>query len=340
MCLGSGSCNELQFSCHDAPTCNAFECSNMTCLDDDTNISKPKCLKWSCTRYECKKRGSNGTCLQLDCADFICTQFGKSERKCNEFNCNGYNCINWEGDSLDQCPEFECAKYAPQAQPQDYIECTELKCKNDTNSTNQCKKYKPQKTCVEWASNNTNLSYFKPRCKQKERICLEYEASVDILSQCKRLTCLDDDGNNYFKPQCKRMKAKCMKYEPVIDDSRTHSKPNCISWECLEYEPDFVNSNSSGTKCQNWKCTEYGNAPDDENEYPKPKCKRWGSQCKKYAPAIDDGESDCKRWDTIHVCADKIQCISKSMKCDGIVDCRNGKDERAETCGKFQFVTY
>ena len=325
-------CEDIK--CKNGP-CNAFKCSNYTCI----HPSRTKCKEFECQQYAKAPIGKVIECEKYQCKD----KSLNTENDCNAFQCSNYECIN---PSQAKCKEFLCEKYAIH-QPQDYIECTEIKCKNKTNSSNQCKRNVTQETCVKYGFKNTNPSYFKPNCTRKERICTKYEASVDNEAQCKHSTCLDDEGNNYFKPQCKRMKAKCMKYEAVIADSKTHSQPNCLSliWECLEYEPDIGNTNSSGTKCQKWGCLEYGNALDNDNAYPKPKCKKWDSMCKEYAPAIDDGnmyqKPECTKWEKTHTCVDEQNlCIPKAWKCDGDEDCPNGKDERPEICGMYQLLTY
>ena len=101
------------------------------------------------------------------------------------------------------------------------------------------------------------------------------------------------------------------------------------------------------------ECQEYydeGNGKDERQ------CKKFGPAvverpCKEYESVITDGgdyvRGNCKRYEGMetHVCDEYFEsdasavCIPKGRKCDGKVDCPNGRDEDITVCGMFSMLS-
>ena len=270
-----------------------------------------KCNTFECTDFVCKDEQTiiKPKCIKFECRKYECQKFSRSKAKhCLQYGCAEFVCIEYEiPEKVDpkntNCSTFECKGYRCVDSPSDHH---------------------VDMTCQKFTCNNYQVSYEYDN----------YDASYDANKMsCTDYECKTESSVAPVRPKCKKNKTttetRCLKYERAIIEDGNPTKPRCVNMESF----------------QKVECLEYFDA---ENKKDERQCKRFGPavnerRCMKYESVLADLKGHvkpkCKQFET-HICAEYFDsdasavCVPKEKKCDGKVDCPNGRDEDITVCGK------
>ena len=148
----------------------------------------------------------------------------------------------------------------------------------------------------------------KPKCKRKT---------------CAEKVCINPGPEDTACKETKCAKFYCNKYEDVTDDTFPTTDPAFITTDEENY-PTIKTP-----KCKEKTCAKYNCKTYSQNNASK--CIHF--ECEEfYCRDYEDVLTRLKRSDDVDY---PVKCILIDNKCDGVLDCPNGRDEDRKVCGMY-----